>query len=164
MAKFVRLAAAVGALSLAAFEIHQVHQALAACTCMCRAASGIPESVSVNTTGGCDKGFTYTFNAHYATNGDPACNTTGLPTYCCVYPNSSYSDNMEEAEWHPLKHRVSPTSFTIYGAGHTQPITVDGGLHDEDENGLSAVTVYQVYYACPSIEPRVPVLKDPDCP
>ncbi len=116
-------------------EIQQVF----ACLCMCRGKSGAPTSVNVDDTGACDRDFSYTYTMHYATDSDNC--GTGIGGTAKVYSNGAGSVNMQ-------LHTISPTSFTISGAGYTQQFTVTGELANEDADGTSKTTAYDDDFRC----------------
>lgn len=150
------------ALSLAALASFEVQQVLASCACVCQGTSGVPSSVDVtDATGGCDSEFDYTYEVHFATNDDNC--GGGVGGSASAYPSSSFSDNVVDSG--PTKHSISPSSFTISGAGETETFTVTGQLDTSTQDGVSATQVIDTAGpTCDTGVLSVSIVHDPNCP
>jgi len=150
MRKLSVISVAIATVSLLGFE---VHQAVAACQCMCWAISGKPSCVFVDDTGSCDDDFSYTYKVHFATN-DDSCGG-GLSGTGAAYSVGG-TKNIEN-------HAISPTSFTVSGAGHTQVFTVTGDLFGQGCDGISATYAEVNSFECYTGTVSVNIDHDDNC-
>jgi len=150
MSKRKLIAVSLVCSAIAMFELQQVAEA---CRCMCHAVSGLPDEVDVDVAGTCDRDFAYTYSVHVATDNDDC--GSGISGSAAAY-TAGASVNVQN-------HIISPTTFTVSGAGHTEEFTVSGNLANDNLDGVSASFVQVNNFQCDTGTLSVDVKHDEDC-